>query len=74
MIQSLKDLDWTDLTEYIPATLTAIMMPLSYSIADGLGIGFMSYVAIKIASGRKDQCSLALYLIAILFMAKFVFL
>lgn len=74
MIQSLKDLDWTDLTEYIPAALTAIMMPLSYSIADGLGIGFMSYVAIKIASGRKDQCSLALYLIAILFMAKFVFL
>jgi AGZA family xanthine/uracil permease-like MFS transporter len=74
MIQSLKDLDWTDLTEYIPAALTAIMMPLSYSIADGLGIGFMSYVAIKIASGRKDHCSLALYLIAILFMAKFVFL
>jgi AGZA family xanthine/uracil permease-like MFS transporter len=50
------------------------MMPLSYSIADGLGIGFMSYVAIKIASGRKAQCSLALYLIAILFIAKFVFL
>ena len=74
MIQSLKDLDWTDLTEYLPAILAAIMMPLSYSIADGLGIGFMSYAAIKIASGKRDQCSVALYLIAILFMGKFVFL
>ena len=74
MIKSLTDLDWTDLTEYIPAILTTIMIPLSFSIADGLGIGFVSFTAIKIASGRSGQCSLALYLIAILFMGKFIFL
>ena len=74
MMKALTDLDWTDLTEYIPAILTTIMIPLSFSIADGLGIGFVSFTAIKIASGRAGQCSLALYLIAILFMGKFIFL
>ena len=74
MMKALTDLDWTDLTEYIPAILTTIMIPLSFSIADGLGIGFVSFTAIKIASGRGGQCSLALYLIAILFMGKFIFL
>lgn len=74
MAQSLKELNWDDITESAPAMITALMMPLSYSIANGLGIGFICYVGIKIISGKANQCSLMLYLIAMIFLLKFLFL
>ena len=51
LAQSIVDIDWTDLTESTPAIMTALMMPLSFSIADGIGVGFISFVAIKTFSG-----------------------
>lgn len=74
MIRSLADLDWGDLTECTPAVITAMAMPLAFSIADGLGIGFISYAVIKIISGKTTACPAAVYVIAAIFVAKFAFL
>ena len=74
MAQSLADVDWNDVTESAPAVITAIAMPLSFSIAEGIGLGFISYILIKIVSGRARECSLAAYLIALIFALKYLFL
>ncbi|MEM1436389.1 MAG: NCS2 family permease [Pseudomonadota bacterium] len=74
MARSLADMDWEDLTEAAPAVVTAIAMPLSFSIADGIGLGFISYALIKILSGRMGECPLAVYLVAVIFGFKFALL
>lgn len=74
MARGLAELDWTDVTESTPAVITAIAMPFTYSIADGIGIGFITYAVIKALSGRPAECPIAVYLIAILFAIKFAFL
>ncbi|MAI15805.1 MAG: hypothetical protein CMP94_00280 [Gammaproteobacteria bacterium] len=74
MAQSIVDIDWDDLTESAPAILTALMMPLSFSIADGIGIGFISFVAIKTFSGRVSEVPVAVHFIAAVFLLKFMFL
>ena len=74
MAQSLVDIDWPDLTESTPALITAIMMPLSFSIADGIGVGFISYVAIKLLAGRYSEVPVAVFLVALVFVGKFAFL
>jgi AGZA family xanthine/uracil permease-like MFS transporter len=74
MARSLADLDWNDITESAPAVVAAIAMPLSFSIAEGIGLGFISYVLIKIVSGRARDCSIAAYMIALIFGLKYAFL
>lgn len=74
MARSLADVDWQDITESAPAVVAAIAMPLSFSIAEGIGLGFISYVLIKVVSGKAQQCSAASYLIALIFALKYVFL
>lgn len=67
MSKGLSDIDWSDMTEYAPAVVTAIAMPLTYSIATGIGLGFITYVAIKILAGRARDVSPAVFVLAILF-------
>ncbi len=74
MARSLVDLAWDDLTESAPAVLTAIAMPLSFSIADGIGIGFISYAVIKLMVGRPRECPPAVALVAVVFLLKFTLL
>lgn len=74
MAQSLLEIEWQDLTEAAPAIMTALMMPFSFSIADGIGLGFISFVLIKAVSGRKKDIPLALWIIAAVFAAKFALL
>lgn len=74
MARGLADLDWNDATESSPAVITALAMPLSFSIADGIGIGFLSYAAIKIIAGRWKECPPAVYLVAVIFALKFAFI
>jgi AGZA family xanthine/uracil permease-like MFS transporter len=74
MARSLADIDWNDITESAPAIVAAIAMPLSFSIAEGIGLGFISYVLIKIVSGNGRDCSIAAYVIAAIFGLKYVFL
>ncbi|MEQ8208169.1 MAG: NCS2 family permease, partial [Woeseia sp.] len=74
MARSLADLDWQDVTESAPAIVAAITMPLAFSIAEGIGLGFISYVLIKIVSGRIRDCSIASFVIALIFGLKYAFL
>ncbi len=71
MARGLADMAWDDVTEYAPAVVTAIAMPLTYSIATGIGLGFITYAVIKILAGRFSDAKPAVLLLAALFAAKF---
>lgn len=69
-LRNIKDIDWDDISEYVPATLAAIIMPLTYSIAYGIAIGFVSYVLIKALSGKGrslNYASIGLAAVSVLF-------
>jgi len=74
MARSFGELSWDDATEAAPAVATAIAMPLSFSVADGIGIGFLTYAGAKIAAGRARECPGAVYLVAVIFALKFALL
>jgi len=74
MARSLADIDWGDITESAPAVVVALAMPLSFSIAEGIGLGFITYVSIKLLSGKAKDCSVAVYAIAAIFILKYLFL
>ena len=71
MTRGLAELDWDDVTEVAPAVVTAIAMPLTFSIATGIGLGFITYAVVKLLSGRGREASPAIITLAILFMVKF---
>lgn len=71
MLEPIKGIDLTDFTEAIPAFITLIVMPLSYSIADGIAFGMISYIIIKLAAGKGRDISIATYIIGVLFLLKF---
>jgi AGZA family xanthine/uracil permease-like MFS transporter len=71
MAQGLAEIAWDDVTEYGPAVIAAVSMPLTYSIATGIGLGFLTYAAGKIISGKLDQARPAVVVLAVLFAAKF---
>ncbi len=74
MMRGLTEVDWEDVTEYAPAVVTAIGIPLTFSISDGIGFGFVTYAAIKILSGRFSEAGPAVTAIAVLFVIKFAVL
>jgi len=71
MARGLADMAWDDVTEYAPAVVTAIAMPLTYSIATGIGLGFITYAVIKILAGRFSDAKPAVMLLALVFVVKF---
>lgn len=72
MITGIKKINFEDYTEALPAFLTIIMMPLSYSIANGIVFGIVSYAILKLVSGRRKEASPVVYILALLFILKFV--
>ena len=73
MVGGLKSINWEDITEAAPVVIIALMMPLTFSIANGISIGFIAYAAIKIASGKAKDLSMSVWFLAILFLAKLIF-
>jgi AGZA family xanthine/uracil permease-like MFS transporter len=71
MARGLAEIDWEDITEYAPAVVTAITMPLTYSIATGIGLGFITYALSKLISGKAKEASPAVLALAVLFAVKF---
>ena len=71
MARGLAEIDWEDITEYAPAVVAAITMPLTYSIATGIGLGFITYAVVKLFAGRIKEASPAVVVLAILFAIKF---
>ena len=74
MARPLVDVNWRDVTESAAAIITVIAIPLTFSIADGIGIGFLTYVLIKVMAGRRRECSPMLIAVALLFAIKFAWL
>lgn len=74
MVGSLQQINWGEFTDYVPAAITAIMMPLTYSIADGIILGFLSFTIIKHATGRSSEVSFGMNVLAIVFIAKLAFI
>ncbi|UXC20561.1 NCS2 family permease [Comamonas squillarum] len=74
MLKELTEVDWADTTEAIPAAITAVMMPFTYSIANGLAFGFISYAAIKLFTGRAREVHWMVWIIAALFLFKFAYI
>ncbi|GJD89918.1 Adenine permease AdeP [Methylobacterium hispanicum] len=72
MLRELVDLDWDDLTEVIPACVTALLMPFTYSIATGVAFGFITYAVLKLLTDRARDVKPVVWLIAALFLVKFV--
>ena len=72
MMTQVKDIDWTDLGIAIPAFLTIILMPFTYSISVGIGAGFVSHVLIRAVQGRRKDVHPLLWLVAVLFVIYFM--
>ncbi|WP_078382142.1 NCS2 family permease [Sutcliffiella halmapala] len=72
MLQSVKQIDFQDLSEGFPAFLVIVMIPFSYSIADGIAFGFIAYPLVKLALGKAKEVSAPLYIIAALFFLTFL--
>ena len=73
MLREVAEIDWNDMTEAAPAALTALTMPFTYSIANGLAFGFISYVVIKICTGKIRSIHPATAIVAILFIIKYAY-
>lgn len=71
MLQELVELDWDDVTEVIPACVTALMMPFTYSIANGISFGFITYATLKLLTGRSRDVKPVVWVIAAVFLYKF---
>ena len=74
MLGGMEKLDWSDNTELLPALIMIIMIPLTFSIANGIAIGFISYVVLKCAGGKKSDISLGAWFLFIIFLMKFIVL
>ena len=74
MARGLTEIDWEDVTDYAPAVVTAITMPLTFSIANGIALGFVTYAGAKILSGRFGEAKPAVLVLAALFLLRFWFL
>jgi len=74
MLRELVDIDWNDVTEVVPAVLTALGMPFTYSVANGVAFGFISYALLTLLTGRAREVPLMAWIIAVVFLFKFYYL
>jgi len=74
MLTGVQGLEWSDMSEVVPALITIVMIPLSFSIANGIAVGFISYVAIKVCIGRVKEVTPGAWFLAVIFLAKFAFM
>lgn len=74
MLRELVDISWDDATESVPAAVTALLMPFTYSIANGIAFGFISYAGLKLFTGRAKEVSVIVWLIAAIFIFRYVYL
>jgi adenine/guanine/hypoxanthine permease len=74
MIRAVTEIKWDDMTEAIPAFLTILAMPLTFSIANGLALGFIFYPSLKVITGRGREVSALVYVLAVLFALRYIYL
>ena len=74
MLGGMEKLNWSDATELLPALIIIVMIPLTFSIANGIALGFLSYVVLKIATGKVNLISSGAWFLTVVFLSKFIFL
>ena len=74
MLEPVAKIQWHDFTEAIPAFICVIMMPFTYSISNGILLGMIAYVVINVMSGRYKKISTTMYILALLFILKYIFI
>lgn len=74
MMEPVRNIDFDDATEAIPSFITLVMMPLAYSISAGIMIGMISYVVVNLFCGKFKKLTPAMYILAILFILKYIFI
>ncbi|MCB4204651.1 NCS2 family permease [Deferribacterales bacterium Es71-Z0220] len=74
MLKSVTTIDWNDFTESLPAFIVIVSMPFTYSIATGISLGFIFYPIIKLLAGRHKEVSIPVWILAILFILRFIYL
>ncbi|MBV7299308.1 NCS2 family permease [Enterovibrio paralichthyis] len=74
MMGSIRNVNWDDFTDSVPAAVTALMMPLTFSISNGIALGFITYTVLKAGTGKFSDISIAMYALSILFVFKLIIL
>ena len=74
ILSGVQKLDWSDLSELIPSLIIIVMIPLTFSIADGISLGFITFILMKIASGDIKRISSGSWFLTLIFVSKFIFL
>ncbi|EEV23798.1 putative permease [Enhydrobacter aerosaccus SK60] len=74
MLFTLREIDWDDLTEASPVAVVLLLTPLTFSIADGIALGFITYTIAKLVSGRYKEVSAAVWVLTVILLAKLIFL
>ena len=74
MLSGMERLNWQDSSELLPALIIIIMIPLTFSIANGIALGFIAYIAIKIFTGKLKSISSGAWFLGLIFLSKFIFL
>ena len=74
MLGGMEKLNWSNATELLPALVIIVMMPLTFSIADGIALGFLTYTALKFFSGKYNEVTIGAWFLTLIFISKFIFL
>ena len=74
MLKVARHLPWDDPTEYIPAFLLAVTIPLTFSISAGIAMGFITYAVVKLGTGRGKECHWLIYFFAVVFALQYAFI
>ena len=74
MLGGMENLNWSKATDLLPALIIIVMIPLTFSIADGIALGFLSYIALKIGLGEFKKISYGAWFLTLIFLSKFIFL
>ena len=72
MLSSLRHVHWDDVLQAVPVSVVLIMMPLTFSISDGIGMGFISYAVLCLLTGKLNKTTLSVWVLALIFLAKFI--
>ena len=74
MLSGMEKLNWSKFTDLLPALIIIVMIPLTFSIADGIAIGFLSYIVLKIGNSEFKDISSGAWFLTMIFLSKFIFL
>ncbi|WP_010362627.1 NCS2 family permease [Pseudoalteromonas citrea] len=73
MLQNLKFVNWDDMSDAIPVSVVLLMTPLTFSIAHGIALGFIAYTAVKVLCNKREEVSISVWVLTVLFIVKFAF-